>query len=133
LRLQEIDQPAGLANLSLWNWIVAPFGPASSFEIPARLHIALIRTTSISVFTSFGSGPKRSISSAAKALQLDLGRQAGQPAVQPQPQVKVGDIVSGIITGTPRFICGAQVIVDVVSPCNSPDLILAIVSSSICW
>ena len=34
--------------------------------MPARLHSALIRTTSISVSTSGGSGPKRSISSAAK-------------------------------------------------------------------
>ncbi len=27
LRLQEFHQPAGLANLSLWNCTVAPFGP----------------------------------------------------------------------------------------------------------
>ena len=34
--------------------------------MPARLHSALMRTTSISVSTSAGSGPKRSMSSAAK-------------------------------------------------------------------
>src|SRR6056297_3175160 len=39
--------------------MVAPFGPPSSLAIPARLHIALIRTTSSSVFTSRGSLPKR--------------------------------------------------------------------------
>ncbi len=64
--------PSGEAYLSPWNWIVAPFGPTSSFAIPAFLHSALIRTTTSSVSTSRGSLPKRSISSAAKPSSSTL-------------------------------------------------------------
>ncbi len=73
--------------------MMMPFGPASNFSTWALRQSALIATSFINCSTSRGSGPKRSIISAAKALDLGIVLQRREPAIEPEPQIEIGDII----------------------------------------
>ena len=60
-------KPSGFAKRPLCSVITPPFGPASTFAIPAERQRPLISMTSSKCVTSSGNGPNRSTSSAANA------------------------------------------------------------------
>ena len=59
--------PRGLRTVTCTRVTTPPFGPASTFAIPAARQRPLISITSSKCSTSGGNDPKRSTSSAAKA------------------------------------------------------------------
>jgi len=91
----KANQPFGArANLSLWTGIRdTPWGPRRA-GIPHGLHIALIRITSISVFTAWELAAGRSARSKAFKHRLSLVSQTSDDR-RPRRTSSIGHISSG--------------------------------------
>ncbi len=90
-------------------------------------------TTFSSWSASGGSGPKRSISSAASASRSCGLLGVRQAAIERQAHVEVGHVVLGISTAAPVLICGDQPRSLVQRPRAGAISSSVTASSSICW
>ena len=88
----EADEALGLGELVVVKASSTPPGPASTLATPARLHSCLMPTSCSSCSVSAGSGPKRSISSAANASMSSGDSERSEAPVHLQAQVDVLDV-----------------------------------------
>jgi hypothetical protein len=121
------------SGASCLNASTAPFGPADTFATPSRLHSIFTAVISSSCFVSSGSGPNRSISSAANASRSPSVARSASRRYNANRVERSSTYPSGISTAAPTSICGDQSSATSCVSSVSPDRSAFTASSSICW